>query len=1083
MAEDIIHVERLRFLLPQTQIFANLRCGRWYVRETNPADSLFAHFKSADGHCHQWKIEPSRPNLHFAVAAARASAQRYRESLDRGSSTTPLVLPSADILATVSTVPRLSFIPTHAYTLSRAASEASVRAARRLTALAGGVVLVDATRKGKRFPDSLSRTVPIWACIINRTVLSFLLESQLSLEAFANGAQQAVGANTASPTCGNKACAGDISTASRAPLFPTSTVAESFKAWILHLASTNSPNSSCSSNNNNNDGDDDDDENSTSVTETSSAAVPVPRSTEEWMQLTAAVLRWTIALRFPPSVSALECSLVTDNLPSFETAFKKGVGPRLRTLAAEFFSLVREVPSACGSTSTTLSTSLSPSSSSPEEKEREQSPSPHPDSRTQTGEQSEWQWQWSVKAGPLTPVWLHRDTLDKDLVHAESVLDEYWSGTTPSTSASTSTTTTSNSTTTTPSASQSLALASPPPPHPPSLLLLYSCSRTEPTGEAPRESWTYIQGAADDEEFWTGGVTAPLFHKYLARFAETRDDEECDEAILAAMEEEQELEASRQQQAQRDDVKASNASAGTDSTQTATLSATSSTSSSQATGGTSTATSTPSTTNATSATGPTGGVVGPSAALYSLHIHNYDLAGIGVGSLRLVIVPFNASCLRLVAKQVAEAQRSSSSSSSDGPAAALLLVGEGLPTLWEPSTSTPTSTLSLSSSSSSSSMESGDSDDHPPILSRFLPAHQQVLSPLLSSVGAMDEKDASSHPALSVNIDVLSLNMPTYGCPQYALFNTISSALTLALASLQRHIAPSASTSSTSSATTSSSSSITSLFLCCPDPGVASALSASVLMALAYPTDPDASLDVLRSYAVDRLAVTKMIEKIRNKGSPLQHLRPILDRTRYLPPLDPNAPPSRRRRGGGVGSGTGQASASSASKGFTATSHDSSNVQEGTVGEKDSSESTGARAARGENSSTVVSVSEFHVDTLVGVHRTKLNVVVRKRIDVERHLLDAKAIMAAGDVIQDANATTSFSPHAHTPLAKGPDAPDAPVAARASTIASLVSSSHTDADSSFYQSLHPSKAFLKQINMYFCQPNLWDSEEKQPRVS
>lgn len=31
---------------------------------------------------------------------------------------------------------------------------------------------MDATRKGKRFPDSMSKTIPIWACVINRALAS-----------------------------------------------------------------------------------------------------------------------------------------------------------------------------------------------------------------------------------------------------------------------------------------------------------------------------------------------------------------------------------------------------------------------------------------------------------------------------------------------------------------------------------------------------------------------------------------------------------------------------------------------------------------------------------------------------------------------------------------------------------------------------------------------------------------------------------------------------------------------------------------------------------------------------------------------
>ncbi|MFN9938297.1 MAG: hypothetical protein ACK56I_02375, partial [bacterium] len=31
-------------------------------------------------------------------------------------------------------------------------------------------IIVDATRKGKRFPDSFSRTMPIWVCVMNRVL-------------------------------------------------------------------------------------------------------------------------------------------------------------------------------------------------------------------------------------------------------------------------------------------------------------------------------------------------------------------------------------------------------------------------------------------------------------------------------------------------------------------------------------------------------------------------------------------------------------------------------------------------------------------------------------------------------------------------------------------------------------------------------------------------------------------------------------------------------------------------------------------------------------------------------------------------
>ncbi|KAK9675867.1 hypothetical protein RND81_11G036900 [Saponaria officinalis] len=34
----------------------------------------------------------------------------------------------------------------------------------------GGCIIVDSTRKGKRFPDSMSKTIPIWTCVLNRAI-------------------------------------------------------------------------------------------------------------------------------------------------------------------------------------------------------------------------------------------------------------------------------------------------------------------------------------------------------------------------------------------------------------------------------------------------------------------------------------------------------------------------------------------------------------------------------------------------------------------------------------------------------------------------------------------------------------------------------------------------------------------------------------------------------------------------------------------------------------------------------------------------------------------------------------------------
>ncbi|KAF8336103.1 tRNA A64-2'-O-ribosylphosphate transferase [Amanita rubescens] len=75
---------------------------------TNPtiSEDIPAYFKSTDGHYNNWSFNLRRANLHL-----------------------------------------LPFIQRH-----------------------GGLILVDSTRAGKRIPDALSKTVPIWCCVVNRAM-------------------------------------------------------------------------------------------------------------------------------------------------------------------------------------------------------------------------------------------------------------------------------------------------------------------------------------------------------------------------------------------------------------------------------------------------------------------------------------------------------------------------------------------------------------------------------------------------------------------------------------------------------------------------------------------------------------------------------------------------------------------------------------------------------------------------------------------------------------------------------------------------------------------------------------------------
>ncbi|KAF7294029.1 Initiator tRNA phosphoribosyl transferase [Mycena kentingensis (nom. inval.)] len=95
---------------PGLPILPNLRCGAWYTEPSIIDDEAKgAYFKSTDGHYNAWKFSLRRPNLHLLPIAVRDGGR--------------------------------------------------------------GLILVDSTRAGKRFPDALSKTVPIWCAVVNRAVL------------------------------------------------------------------------------------------------------------------------------------------------------------------------------------------------------------------------------------------------------------------------------------------------------------------------------------------------------------------------------------------------------------------------------------------------------------------------------------------------------------------------------------------------------------------------------------------------------------------------------------------------------------------------------------------------------------------------------------------------------------------------------------------------------------------------------------------------------------------------------------------------------------------------------------------------
>ncbi|KAJ3257885.1 hypothetical protein HK103_004176 [Boothiomyces macroporosus] len=108
--KSIIHdaqfVEFIAARIPQLPVIPNERAGCWYASPKLQSHGKSVYFKSTDGHFGQWDFSLKRMNYHI-----------------------------------------LKFI-----------GESQ------------GAIIVDITRKGKRFPDSLSKTIPIWCAVINHAI-------------------------------------------------------------------------------------------------------------------------------------------------------------------------------------------------------------------------------------------------------------------------------------------------------------------------------------------------------------------------------------------------------------------------------------------------------------------------------------------------------------------------------------------------------------------------------------------------------------------------------------------------------------------------------------------------------------------------------------------------------------------------------------------------------------------------------------------------------------------------------------------------------------------------------------------------
>lgn len=719
IAEDAQWLERLRLALPNIPIYGNLRCGVWYV----PPDAPKCYFKSADGHCHYWTQSLSRLNLHIAIAAASTALQPMTETTSSPASSTP---PSSTwTWKNVSSFPRLPFIANSSYTpLPNVKPDLFPVGLR-------GVIIVDSTRKGKRFPDSFSRTIPIWACAMNRAIALYLLSSQTPITDFVT--------SLAPPSSTSPSSSPSIPL----PTTPSFTIAQCFTQWL-----------------------------------TDSSHPPLqltPPNTLSSTQLSLLLSKgWDAYLHLPPWVSPVEIAQIEAILPKFTSAILNGAGPRMKQVASTYFTAT-----------------LTPCVSS--------TPSPSPTSSISTSPTTSPSLSinvtWQILTGGLRAAWLQRTTLMKDLEVA-SALAKGLSPTSSSTPPSSSSSTVSNP------ASTSLSSSSIPPIIKPTMLLLYSCSRVVPPNDTDdRASWSYVQGAADDEEMWAGSLTSSLFYRNMTALTTVGDAEECWDVVGDLLEQEKEkggnVSPTEESKVDEQGVKDDN---GVDSKPKFTI------------------------------------------------INITGSSSLGTPSLprlRLVLLPFTQEAVTAALRSSSSSSSTSSSSSSIAPHT-FLFASEDMPSLWLPSSSSATSPLHTTpdddntDANEESSNEAGERDGDDRInklLTLFDPKHRECISPVVSSIlsplsspSSTPLDSSSSLPSDTLTTTHPTLSLLTHWMPgprqvgkqRFSIYNILSPILGLALNLVN----------ATSSSSSSDISDPPMLYISSPSASVSCAIATGLLLTL-----------------------------------------------------------------------------------------------------------------------------------------------------------------------------------------------------------------------------------------------------------
>jgi hypothetical protein len=108
--DDSRFVNEIISLYPGLPVFANLRCGLWYLKDAKKT----CYFKSTDGHSGQWSFSLTRLNLNVAAAVSEAGGCIIVDATRRGKtfpacSALACLCPGSIALTSISSYPAMYF--------------------------------------------------------------------------------------------------------------------------------------------------------------------------------------------------------------------------------------------------------------------------------------------------------------------------------------------------------------------------------------------------------------------------------------------------------------------------------------------------------------------------------------------------------------------------------------------------------------------------------------------------------------------------------------------------------------------------------------------------------------------------------------------------------------------------------------------------------------------------------------------------------------------------------------------------------------------------------------------------------------